>query len=114
MTLNVSAPDRGRSRGGAIVSRRNALSAIGLGLAGFVLAACGGAGERRTSLVPSPTPNGAAGAAPDHPDEVGAGVLDSLPRHKGHKVIYAAANRLGARAGRESITFKQTPYALEV
>ena len=41
-------------------------------------------------------------------------VLDSLPRHQGPKVIYAAANRLGARAGRESITFKQTPYALEV
>jgi len=41
-------------------------------------------------------------------------VLDSLPRHTGPKVIYAAANRLGARAAREGITFKQTPYALEV
>jgi hypothetical protein len=32
----------------------------------------------------------------------------------GPKVIYAAANRMGARAARESIVFKQTPYALEV
>jgi hypothetical protein len=32
----------------------------------------------------------------------------------GPKVIYAAANRMGARAAREGITFKQTPYALEV
>jgi hypothetical protein len=29
-------------------------------------------------------------------------------------VIYAAANRMGVRAAREGITFKQTPYALEV
>jgi adenine-specific DNA-methyltransferase len=29
-------------------------------------------------------------------------------------VIYAAANRMGARIAREGITFKQTPYALEV
>lgn len=28
--------------------------------------------------------------------------------------IYAAANRLGTRVAREGITFKQTPYALEV
>ncbi|MCU0950990.1 MAG: site-specific DNA-methyltransferase [Burkholderiaceae bacterium] len=41
-------------------------------------------------------------------------VLDALPPHRGPKVIYAAANRLGARAGRENIVFKQTPYALEV
>lgn len=41
-------------------------------------------------------------------------VFDLLPRHAGPKVIYAAANRLGARATREGITFKQTPYALEV
>jgi site-specific DNA-methyltransferase (adenine-specific)/adenine-specific DNA-methyltransferase len=41
-------------------------------------------------------------------------VLDRLPRFEGHKVIYAAANRLGSRAAREGITFKQTPYALEV
>jgi adenine-specific DNA-methyltransferase len=41
-------------------------------------------------------------------------VLDSLPGHKGPKTIYAAANRLGARAVREGITFRQTPYALEV
>ena len=41
-------------------------------------------------------------------------VLDRLPRFGGPKVIYAAASRLGNRAGREGITFKQTPYALEV
>ena len=40
-------------------------------------------------------------------------VLDVLPRFAGPKVIYAAANRLGARTAREGITFKQTPYALE-
>ena len=41
-------------------------------------------------------------------------VFDGLPRFAGPKVIYAAANRLGARAARENITFKQTPYALDV
>ncbi|MHB1174112.1 MAG: site-specific DNA-methyltransferase [Sulfuriferula sp.] len=41
-------------------------------------------------------------------------VFDVLPRFDGPKVIYAAANRMGARAAREAITFKQTPYALEV
>ncbi len=41
-------------------------------------------------------------------------VLDILPKFAGPKVIYAAANRLGSRAAREGITFKQTPYALEV
>ena len=41
-------------------------------------------------------------------------VLDRLPRFGGPKVIYAAASRLGNCAGREGITFKQTPYALEV
>lgn len=40
-------------------------------------------------------------------------VFDRLPRFDGPKVIYAAANRLGSRAARENITFKQTPYALE-
>jgi adenine-specific DNA-methyltransferase len=43
-----------------------------------------------------------------------AAVLASLPAFKGPKVIYAAAERLGARAVREHVTFKQTPYALEV
>ena len=43
-----------------------------------------------------------------------AAVLASLPAFKGPKVIYAAAERLGARATREHVTFKQTPYALEV
>jgi adenine-specific DNA-methyltransferase len=41
-------------------------------------------------------------------------VFDRLPRFDGPKVIYAAANRLGTRTAREDITFKQTPYALEV
>lgn len=41
-------------------------------------------------------------------------VFDRLPRFAGPKVIYAAANRMGGRAAREGITFKQTPYALEV
>ena len=41
-------------------------------------------------------------------------VFDALPPFAGPKVIYAAANRMGARAARENITFRQTPYALEV
>jgi len=41
-------------------------------------------------------------------------VLDVLPKFSGPKVIYATANRLGSRTAREGITFKQTPYALEV
>ena len=41
-------------------------------------------------------------------------VFAILPKFAGPKVIYAAANRLGARTMREGITFKQTPYALEV
>jgi len=43
-----------------------------------------------------------------------AAVFDLLPKFDGPKVIYAAANRLGARTARESVSFKQTPYALEV
>jgi adenine-specific DNA-methyltransferase len=38
-------------------------------------------------------------------------VFDVLPKFDGPKVIYAAANRLGARATREGISFRQTPYA---
>ena len=38
----------------------------------------------------------------------------AMPAFAGPKVIYAAANRLGARAAREGITFKQTPYALDI
>ncbi len=39
----------------------------------------------------------------------------SLPRFDGPKTIYAAANRLGKSSQlREGVTFKQTPYALEV
>jgi adenine-specific DNA-methyltransferase len=41
-------------------------------------------------------------------------VLAVLPAFAGPKVIYAAANRLGARAAREGITFKQAPYALDI
>lgn len=41
-------------------------------------------------------------------------VFDLLPPFAGPKVIYAAANRMGGRATREGVTFKQTPYALEV
>ena len=41
-------------------------------------------------------------------------VFDLLPRFAGPKVIYAAANRMGGRAARLGLTFKQTPYALEV
>lgn len=42
-------------------------------------------------------------------------VYESLPDFDGPKVVYAAACRLGAaRLLRESVMFKQTPYALEV
>ena len=42
-------------------------------------------------------------------------VLDILPKYDGAKVIFAAANRLGApKLAREQIVFKQTPYALDV
>ena len=42
-------------------------------------------------------------------------VFDILPPFDGPKVIFAAANRLGApRLAREQIIFKQTPYALAV
>ncbi len=36
-------------------------------------------------------------------------VFDVLPKFEGPKVIYAAANRMGARLARESAVFKQTP-----
>jgi adenine-specific DNA-methyltransferase len=41
-------------------------------------------------------------------------VFDVLPKFDGPKVIYAAANRMGARAAREGISFRQTPYALDI
>ena len=41
-------------------------------------------------------------------------VFDVLPKFAGPKVIYAAANRMGTRTAREGISFKQTPYALEL
>ena len=41
-------------------------------------------------------------------------VFEVLPKFRGPKVIYAAANRMGGRAARNGVTFKQTPYALEV
>jgi site-specific DNA-methyltransferase (adenine-specific)/adenine-specific DNA-methyltransferase len=52
--------------------------------------------------------------APDGGNVLTPAVLALLPPFDGPKVIYAAANRLGARATREGIVFKQTPYALEV
>jgi adenine specific DNA methylase Mod len=39
---------------------------------------------------------------------------NNLPPFDGPKVIYAAANRMGSQAAKGNITFKQTPYALEV
>ena len=41
-------------------------------------------------------------------------VFDLLPKFDGPKVIYATANRMGARTARERIAFKQTPYALDL
>lgn len=41
-------------------------------------------------------------------------VFDVPPKFAGAKVIYAAANRMGGRVAREGISFKQTPYALDV
>lgn len=41
-------------------------------------------------------------------------VFDVLPKFDGSKVIYAAANRMGARTTREGISFRQTPYALDI
>jgi len=42
-------------------------------------------------------------------------VLAELPPHAGPKVIYAAACRMGrARLEKEQITFKQTPYDLQI
>ena len=42
-------------------------------------------------------------------------ILDELPAHDGERIVYAAATRLGdATLKRERITFKQTPYAIEV
>jgi len=38
----------------------------------------------------------------------------ALHPHHGPKVIYADANRLGARTGREGIVFKLSPYALDL
>jgi site-specific DNA-methyltransferase (adenine-specific)/adenine-specific DNA-methyltransferase len=52
--------------------------------------------------------------APQSGNVLTATVFSKLPVFNGPKVIYAAANRLGARTAREGITFKQTPYALEV
>lgn len=52
--------------------------------------------------------------APQSGNVLTATVFSKLPVFSGPKVIYAAANRMGARAAREGITFKQTPYALEV
>ena len=48
------------------------------------------------------------------PGMVGLRDFDVLPKFAGPKVIYAATNRMGGRGAREGITFKQTPYELEV
>jgi site-specific DNA-methyltransferase (adenine-specific)/adenine-specific DNA-methyltransferase len=50
----------------------------------------------------------------DNGNVLTSSVFDVLPNFVGPKVVYAAANRMGTRAAREGITFKQTPYALEV
>lgn len=56
-----------------------------------------------------------ADKTPDGGNVLTAPLLAELPPHKGPKVIYAAACRLGpARLDRERIQFKQTPYALRV
>ena len=47
-------------------------------------------------------------------DVLTGAAYDALPAFSGPKVIFAAANRMGGRALREAITFKQIPYALEV
>ncbi len=52
--------------------------------------------------------------APQSGNVLTATVFSKLPVFSGPKVIYAAANRMGARAAREGITFQQIPYALEV
>jgi DNA modification methylase len=52
--------------------------------------------------------------APQSGNVLTATVFSKLPAFNGPKVIYAAANRMGARTAREGIIFKQTPYALEV
>ncbi|WP_345797593.1 site-specific DNA-methyltransferase [Castellaniella sp. MT123] len=52
--------------------------------------------------------------APQSGNVLTATVFNRLPVFSGPKVIYAAANRMGARAAREGITFQQIPYALEV
>lgn len=52
--------------------------------------------------------------APDSGNVLTAALFGQLPTFRGPKVIYAAANRMGSRIARENITFKQTPYALEV
>lgn len=41
-------------------------------------------------------------------------VFDVLPKFAAPKVIYAAASRIGGRAARAGIRYKQTPHALEV
>lgn len=42
-------------------------------------------------------------------------VIEALPEHDGEKVIYAAATQIGETALRRlGITFKQTPYSIQV
>ncbi len=67
---------------------------------------------------PTPCRHAAGGIPKDEPIAGGDGidglVYDVSRKIDGPKVIYAAAKRMGSRAVREGITFKQTPYALEV
>lgn len=53
--------------------------------------------------------------APDGGNVLTTGILATLPKHGGTKVIYGTACRIGAdRLRREGITFKQLPYKLKV
>lgn len=53
--------------------------------------------------------------APDGGNVLTTTVLSHLPKHKGSKVIYGTACRIGAeRLRRENIVFKQLPYKLRV
>lgn len=52
---------------------------------------------------------------PDGGNVLTTAVLAQLPKHKGPKVIYGTACRLGAnRLRQEKITFKQLPYKIRV
>ncbi len=53
--------------------------------------------------------------SPDGGNVLTTGVLSHLPKHKGPRVIYGTACRIGAsRLRQQNITFKQLPYKLKV